>query len=82
MTPSPTERANHQSGVWDMVAERLLDARRMDWLTVLLTEAPGRSVKNKQGNLVSAMRIRKLTVDTRVLGAHLWFRVTPDASEK
>jgi hypothetical protein len=44
---------------------------------VLLTEAPGKSLKNKQGNLISAMRIRKLKVMTRVLGACLWFRVTP-----
>jgi hypothetical protein len=77
-----TERTSRRSGEWDLVAESLLDAKRGDWLRVLLTEAPGRSLKNKQGKLISisAMRIRKLKVTTRTLGAHLSFRVTPDVS--
>lgn len=76
------ERTNYRCGEWDIVAERLLDSKRGDWLRLLLTEAPGRSLKNKQGNLISisAMRIRKLKAATRVLGARLWFRVTPDVS--
>jgi hypothetical protein len=73
-----TECTNHRSGEWDVVAERLLDAKRGDWLRVLVNDAPGKSLKNKQGNLISAMRIRKLKIDTRVLGSHLWFRAKRD----
>jgi hypothetical protein len=79
LKPSLT-RPHRQVCPRGQVAEKPLDAKRGDWLRVLLTEVPGASTKNKQGNLSTAMKIRKLTVDTRVLGAHLWFRV-PELDE-
>jgi hypothetical protein len=59
---------------WDTVQQRVLDAKRGDWLRILLTELPGKSAKHKQGNLQNAMAARKLPVRTRILGAHVWFQ--------
>ena len=60
---------------WDMIAERLLDAKRGDWLRVRLAEMPGKQNKHKQRNVANAMEQRKLLIRTRILGDHIWFQV-------
>lgn len=67
--------------MWSRVSSRLLDAKRGDWPRMLVTEAPRKALKTKQGNLISAMQVRKLTLDTRIQDAHLWFRVRLDADD-
>lgn len=60
---------------WDLLAEKLQDAKVGDWVRVLPGQLPGKTLESKRANVAQAMRNRNLRITTANLGAHLWLRL-------